>query len=103
MLTHVRTYMQKRYYVYIDNVIVGYVESSAYDNEMWRSGAIQKARDHFGDRCDVVDSRNRSCNVSFDRVTKTVFRKRGYEAKGKSKQVRERVIRGYDVRTNTFT
>lgn len=97
--------MIKRYYVYIDNAIVGYVDASAYDNDhALCRGAMQKSRDVFGSRVDVVECGFRKTNVSFERVTDTVFKRVGYEGVVVTSQSgkRERVVRGYDVITNTF-
>lgn len=67
-------------------------------------GALQKSREAFGSRVDVVDSRNRMTNVSFERVTDTVFKRVGYEGVKVIEEGgrKEREVKGYDVRTNTF-
>jgi hypothetical protein len=62
-----------------DFPIVGVVESMCESNTNPRCpGALETARAFFGPTAEVVDSRFRKCNLTFDRIGDTnVFVRRG--------------------------
>jgi hypothetical protein len=102
-----------RYYIYahVDDVyrIIAYIDCKMYDNEFVACrGAIQIARVAFTCKCDVVDSRNRTCNVAFVRHNNAlIFAAIGYEhlcrVETRQKARRNSSVKDYDVTTNTFT
>lgn len=72
-------FMTKRYFVYIDHAIVGYVDATSFDNDHpMCKGALQRARTTFGHNVDVVLTERRMCNVSFVQVNKLTYRRVDY-------------------------